>query len=147
MEVDFLTLADSAQVVGDKLYMLGGGWNFVRAPQFPVTHTMSVAVGFAVEWLETNRRHEFRIELRNEDGGGQKIAEICGQFETGRPAGIPAGATQKFMMAFNVSAVLEKAGQYVVRLVLDGHDVKRQAFIAATLQPDIMPPPLAAPAG
>ncbi len=145
MEVDFLTLADSAQVVGEKLYMLGGGWSFVRAPQFPVIHPMSVAVGFSVDWMETNRRHEFRIEVKNEDGGGQKLAEIVGQFETGRPAGIPAGTSQKVILAFNIPAALERPGQYVVKLFLDGDEVKHQAFIAATMQPEATPPP--APAG
>jgi len=146
MEVDFFTLADSAQVVGDKLYMLGGGWSFVRAPAYPVAHPMAVAVGFSVDWMETTGRHEFRIELQSEESGGQKLAEIAGQFETGRPAGMPAGSTQKVILAFSIQPVLEKPGQYMVKLMLDGHNVKRQAFVAATLQPQALPPPTAAPA-
>jgi len=146
MEIDFLTLADGAQVVGDKLYMLGGGWSFVRAPAYPVAHPMAVAVGFSVDWMETTGRHEFRIALQNEDNGGQKLAEIAGQFETRRPAGMPAGSAQKVILAFSIQPVLEKPGRYVVNLMLDGHDVKRQAFVAATLQPQAMPPPSVAPA-
>jgi hypothetical protein len=29
ISADFLILADSAQVQGDKLHMLGGGWTFI----------------------------------------------------------------------------------------------------------------------
>ena len=32
MEVDWLILADSAQVTGGKLYMLGGGWDRLTVP-------------------------------------------------------------------------------------------------------------------
>ncbi len=144
MEVDFLTLADAAQVVGDKLYMLGGGWNFVRAPQFPLQHQMAIAVGFSVEWLETNRRHDFRIEMRNEDGG-QKVADLAGQFEAGRPAGIPPGAEQKVLLASSFVVQLERPGQYVVRLFLNGHEVKRQSFMAISTQVTSTVPPPEAP--
>jgi len=141
MDVDFLTLADSAQVVGDKLYMLGGGWNFVNAPQFPAQHSMSVAVGFSVDWMETNRRHDFRIELRNEDDG-HKLADVAGQFEAGRPAGIPPGTTQKVLLAFSFAVSIERAGQYVVRLFLNGQDAKHQAFMAIAADGAGVPPQL-----
>ena len=33
-EVDFLVLADHAEVVGGKLYMMGGGWDIRRIEDF-----------------------------------------------------------------------------------------------------------------
>ena len=127
MDIDFLTLADGAQVVGDKLYMLGGGWNLVKVPRFPAQHAMAIAVGISVDWAETNLRHTFKIELRKEDRA-QTLAAVAGQFEAGRPAGIQAGTTQKVLMAFSVSVLLENPGQFSVHLFLNDRDEKRQEF-------------------
>ena len=51
---DFLILADAAQVQGEKLYMLGGGWSLIWAKEFPAQHQMAVAAGILVPWMETN---------------------------------------------------------------------------------------------
>ena len=45
LEPDFLILADSAQVQGEKLFMLGGGWSQIWAKTFPAQHQMAVAAG------------------------------------------------------------------------------------------------------
>jgi hypothetical protein len=141
MEVDFLILADSAQVVGEKLYMLGGGWSFLRTAQMPVTHQMAVAVGILVDWLETNQRHTFRMELTQEDGG-KLVAAMEGQFEQGRPPGIPAGAAQRLSMAFTFAPTLDAAGPYAVRLLLNGQVAKRVGFVVAPPPgAPAMPPP------
>jgi len=115
---DFLILADAAQVQNNKLYMLGGGWTFVWAKQFPTQHQVAVTAGILVPWLETNTRHEFRIELRAEDGA--KFGEVAGQFEQGRPAGLPAGATQRVLVAAQLTMRVERAVEAVAELWLDG---------------------------
>lgn len=128
MEADFLILADGAQVAGDKLYLLGGAWTTLAARQFPTTHLLSIATGITVEWMETNRRHDFKIEVRSEDEN-RVLAEIDGQFETGHPPGIPPGSAQPFLMALNVGILLERSGQYLVRLLLNGTEAKRRPFL------------------
>ena len=35
MRVEYVMVADAAQVTGGKLYVLGGGWNQYRAASFP----------------------------------------------------------------------------------------------------------------
>lgn len=118
ISVDFLILADSAQVQGDKLYMLGGGWTLIWAKEFPVQHSMAVAAGILVPWLETNSRHAFKIQLRQEDGA--LLGEVGGEFEQGRAAGLPAGTTQRVMLAVNMAIKLEHASEAVAELSLDG---------------------------
>lgn len=142
MEADLLILADSAQVVGDKLFMLGGGWRFLNAPQLPVQHQMAVAVGILVGWAETNHRHAFRMDISHEDSGDRRLVTVDGEFEAGRPPGIPAGTDQQVLLAFNFSVTFEHAGQYVARLMLNGETAKRLPFIivnrgtsTATLSP------------
>ena len=124
--VDFLILADAAQVQNNKLYMLGGGWTFIWAKQFPTQHNVAVTAGILVPWLDTNTRHEFRIELRAEDG--TKFGELAGQFEQGRPAGLPAGTTQRVMVTANLGIRIERPVEAVAELWLDGALAKSVPF-------------------
>ena len=82
---DFLILADAAQVQGEKLYMLGGGWSMIWAREFPAQHNLAVAAGILVPWLETNVRHQFRIVVHAEDE--TQFGEVGGEFEQGRAPG------------------------------------------------------------
>jgi hypothetical protein len=128
MEVDILVIADAAQVAGDKLQLIGGGWRFIQANQLPVTHHLSVAVGLLVGWLETNRRHRFRLEVR-QDEPDRVIAAVDGDFETGRPPGYPAGEDLRVMFASNLALRLEHDGHYVVRLLLNDQEARRTSFL------------------
>lgn len=123
---DFLILADSAQVQGDKLYMLGGGWSLVWSKSFPTTHQFAVAAGILVPWMETNQRHQFRLQVRTEDQ--TQLAEVGGEFERGRPAGLPAGTTQRVLLALNIAVRLERACEGQVELLLDGAVSKSVPF-------------------
>src|SRR5436309_3077996 len=53
-----MLLADAAQAVGGKMYVMGGGWTHVLVPQFPgyAPAPFSVAVGITVPYHLTNRR-------------------------------------------------------------------------------------------
>jgi len=126
MEADFLILADAAQVQGDKLYMLGGGWSVVWARQFPVSHPMAMVIGILVSWQETNQRHQFRLEILSADG--ESKANVEGEFEIGRPPGLPAGVTQRMMIAANLALQLEGPGQFEAVLSLDGAISRRASF-------------------
>jgi hypothetical protein len=115
---DFLILADSAQVQGDKLHMLGGGWSIVWVKEFPAQHQMAVAAGILIPWMDTNTRHAFRIRLVAEDES--VFGEVQGELEQGRPAGMPAGTTQRVMIAANFGVRLERACEASAELWLDG---------------------------
>ena len=69
MEVEWLIIADAAQVVGGKL--LGGGYDRVTLPKGPPAgHSMAVAVSFRVPWNETNVKHDFELKILDGDGRG-----------------------------------------------------------------------------
>ena len=126
LTADFLILADAAQVQGDKLYMLGGGWSTIWAKEFPAQHGMAVAAAILVPWMETNRQHRFRIHVRTE--GGATLGDIGGQFEQGRPAGLPAGSTQRVMLAANLGVRLDQPAEGVAELWLDDQLAKSVPF-------------------
>ena len=77
MDVEWLILADAAQVTGGKLYLIGGGWDKVTANKFPHPQSMSIAVSFRVPWTETNERHSFEVEIAGADG--EAIAKVTAE--------------------------------------------------------------------
>ena len=134
MEVDFLLLADGAQVAGDKLYVLGGGWTVLWGKSFPINHTLAVAVGIMVSWEETNQRHSVEVVILSEDGNqiGQPL--VSGQLEVGRPPGAVVGTAQRAMMAVSGPASIESPGRYEVIVRINSKDMKRTVFTAAQRQ-------------
>lgn len=135
-----MILADGAHVANDKLYVLGGGWIGVFAKQYPVVHPMAVGVGIMIDWMETNRQHTFKVEIREEDRQNRVVAVVEGTFEQGRPPGLPAGSPQRFQMALPFQVRLDAPGEYAVRLFLDGHEVRRSQFAAREMPGQIGPP-------
>ena len=83
-------LCDFAEAVNGKLYVMGGGWNMLFAPNHPVNVT--VAVVLAVGWDEANRRHPLAVALLDHDGNQVEIAghavAVGSEFEVGRPPGL-----------------------------------------------------------
>ncbi len=131
ISADFLILADAAQVQGEKLYMLGGGWSLVWVKEFPAQHQMAVAAGILIPWMETNARHQFRIYVHAEDGTA--YGDVSGEFEQGRPPGLPPGTTQRVMLTVNMGIKLEGPAEAAAELWLDGALARSVPFrIAAT---------------
>ena len=126
ISADFMILCDSAQVQGHKLYVLGGGWSQISVRQFPAQHGLTVAAGILVPWMDTNVRHKFELEIRTEDGS--VLAKAQGEFEQGRPPGLPPGSAQRFMVALPLSIRVEKPCEVVAELTLDGTQAKSIPF-------------------
>jgi hypothetical protein len=117
LSIDYLLLADGAQVQNGKLYVLGGGWERLQFEAYPQTIPVGIALGVRVPWGETNRRHVFRI--RGVDADGQEIFGGQGEFELGRPPGIPAGTSQIFQVALTMPLPVPAPGHYSVEADVD----------------------------
>jgi hypothetical protein len=117
-----MLLADAAQEVNGKLYVLGGGWS-VTGPDVP---PMALAVKLDVPWTEANQAHSFELVLVDTDGhpvGGRGEGQgvrVDGQFEVGRPGGVPAGSDIDVAFAISVPPVPLPAGRYAWQLLIDG---------------------------
>src|SRR5579863_9863476 len=118
-----MMLADSAQTMGGKLYILGGGWTNVSSGSMT-----AVAMIIHVSWDMTNTRHAWRLELLTEDGAAvmapgpvaeQEIA-VEGVFEVGRPAGARAGMELPIPLSVQLAPLMLEPGGYVWRLLIDG---------------------------
>lgn len=128
-----LLLADSAQAVAGKLYILGGGWSIIGPDPSP----MALAAKIEVPWHETNKKHTLRLELVDSDGNGfipegqDEPVVLNADFEVGRPPGIKVGTPIDLPFAINLGPLpLMPDQRYEWRLWIDGDtaDDWRAAF-------------------
>ena len=113
MKIEFLILADAAQVVGGKLFMLGGAWNLHRSGNFPSQFQFSIALSVLVAWDEAGMAHPFTLTIAD-DAGIPVVPQIQGQFEVGRSEQIPKGTTQRALVSVNVMMAVPRPGKYIV---------------------------------
>jgi hypothetical protein len=120
-----MLLADSAQAVGGKLYILGGGWSIIGPEPTP----MAIALKIEVPWHDTNRQHTLRITLLDEDGHHVQVPTPTGDqpfviesaFEVGRPPGLLPGTPIDFPIALNIGPLpLPSNRRYVWRCEING---------------------------
>ncbi len=122
-----LLLADSAQAVGGKLYILGGGWsNITPGAPFAVTGKIEVP------WNQGTDEHVWRLELVDADGypftlphdgeGDPPALVFENKFCTGIPPGIVAGTPLDHVFAVNLGPGLPLApgARYQWQLTIDG---------------------------
>ncbi len=116
-------LCDFAEVIGGKLYVMGGGWN--TCPPGP--RNLSVAVRIAVPWSEANEDHSLALRLQDEGGRTVDLGQppkpviIEGKFQVGRPPGTPQGWDLDYTAVFNFGGlVLEPERIYRWQLEIDG---------------------------
>ena len=133
MQIDFLILADAAEVVNNKLYMMGGAWNAWRSSSYPAQVRMGIALGILVDWDETNERHPISLSILDEDGQ-VVVPEITAQVEVGRPPGITPGTSQRALLAINAGFALKGPGRYELRAVTGQAAVERRVPFQALLQ-------------
>jgi hypothetical protein len=138
MKVTML-LAESAQAVGGKLYILGGGWSITG----PLPAPSAIALKIEVPWDLAARRHNILLELVNADGQpirlptpeGEQAVRAEAQFETGIPAGLIAGTPIDATLAINVAPLpLPPGSRYMWRLSIDG-DTREEWQVAFSTRP------------
>jgi Family of unknown function (DUF6941) len=112
MKIEYALLADAAQAVGGKIFVLGGGWNLFRSPNFPAPVQLAVAVGLGFTFDEVGSKYPLSLVIADE-AGVPIIPEIKGQVETGQSApDVPRTATIKIPVAINVNLSLPHPGTY-----------------------------------
>lgn len=120
-----MLLADAAQAVDGKLYILGGGWSIAG----PGAVSMAIALKLEVPWDRTNERHHWQLDLVDGDGHpvlvqtgeGAAPLNVAGELEVGRPVGVAPGTPIDVPMAINLPPLPLPPGRRLVwRLTIDG---------------------------
>lgn len=129
-EIDFVIIADRAEVVNGKLYLMGGGYDrIVIGNSMPHRFPLSFAVGVLVPWNACNIEH--RLQFAIEDPEGRDLEGFGGEigFNVGRPPGMEPGESQRVMVASPLAQVMFPAyGTYILRVTLNGTDVRKEAL-------------------
>ena len=119
-----MLLADAAQHVQGKFYVLGGGWSVINAG--PVMFAVVAYVQTA--WHRANMKNRFRLELLDADGapvtvtmpdGNEHPVLLEGEFEVGRPPGLKAGTPIDGGIVWNVGVPLPADQRLEIRLTLN----------------------------
>ena len=91
MDIDYLILAEHAEVTGSKLYLMGGGWDTMNVPDVPANVRLTAVAGIRVEWDETNV--SLPVVVRVDDDDAQEVFRLDGQMNVGRPPQLLAGTS------------------------------------------------------
>jgi hypothetical protein len=141
LTIDFLFLADRAEVVNGKLYAMGAAWERIGVTDFGQPLTISFALGVLVPWNATNRPHTVSLTIHDADGQLLDF-RVEASFVTGRPPNLN-GETQRVLLAVPSALVrLPGPGSYVLSAAVDGLEAKTVRFSAAqaAAQPPATPP-------
>ena len=127
MDIDYAIIADYAEVVGSKLYLMGGGWDTSTMPEVPFQLRLAIAVGVRIGWEETNLSIPVRIVVQDDDG--QEQVKIEGQVQVGRPPQLTPGSSQLAQLAANVPVNIPSFGGYRVHVEVGQGDAKLERLL------------------
>jgi hypothetical protein len=117
-----MILADAAQAVAGKLYILGGGWShqWGLAP-------FAIGIKIEVPWDQATDAHKWRLELVNADGEAIEVETpeglrpliVDGEFTTGIAPGVKRGVPSDAVIALSFGPFALDPGRYAWRLTID----------------------------
>ena len=114
-EIEYVTLANHAEAINGLLYLQGAGWTDVRAQAAPTGGLapihMGIGISILIGWNDTNVAYPLQFQITHEDGGNPILAGE-GQIESGRPAGLPAGAELRSVIAIGADVAFPQPGGY-----------------------------------
>lgn len=140
-----MLLCEAAQLAEGKLYILGAGWSVTGPDPTP----SAIAIILDVEWTELDYPHHWELFLVDEDGqeivvdtpDGPQPIEARGDFEVGRPPGVPEGSPLSVPFAVSWAPLpLQPGRRYTWRLSIDGQN-KTEWQCSFSTRPPVPPAP------
>ncbi|MHB8575263.1 MAG: DUF6941 family protein [Dehalococcoidia bacterium] len=133
LQVDYLVLADAAESVQGKQYILGAGWDTLFAIAYPVVHPhMAVALRLRVPWNDTNTPANVVLDIV--DGDGHSIlpdppGPWRGTFTVGRPPHLAPGTNQGAVLVVNIdNTTFDRPGPYEIVVRINDAEAARSAL-------------------
>lgn len=123
-------MADRAEVVNGKLYLMGGAWDRISPTTFPHRMILGIALGVRIPFAHTDDQHTVAVELLQDE---QRLIGFEAKLTTGRPPGM-AGMDMLVPMAFNIPIAVPVEGQLVLRAAVDGRAPRRHEIRVAQRQ-------------
>jgi hypothetical protein len=123
--IEFLFIANHAEVQNGLLYASGVGWsNLYRIHpgpaegQGPVNH-FAIGASILVPWDETNQAHRLIVRVEREENETE-LSQVQADIEVGRPPGLSAGVEQRAVFGFPANIAFPEHGRYRVVAEIDG---------------------------
>jgi len=114
MKIEYVILADGAQAVGGKLYILGGGWNVFYAQAFPAPVNIALAVNVSYTSYETGVTYPWSVTIADE-AGIPTVPEMNGQVQIPQlPPGLPSVAVNRLPLAMQIGLAVPRPGNYII---------------------------------
>jgi hypothetical protein len=129
MEIDYAFLADSAEVINGKTYVMGGSIDSIWAKQVPVVYPkLSFVLRIVFEAGEIGRKHNLEIQIMDEDGS--IIATVGGDMEIpGKNPQAPKGWRSSLLTVLNFANLqFPKFGTYNFNILADNFSLKSIPF-------------------
>ena len=116
--VEFLILADRAEVLNGKLYMMGGAWDHIFVANIEQPVDINLTCCALVPYSETDDMHTMEIAITDPDGGAVH-PPFSVSFKTGRPPDLERGAFTRVPIAAGARIKFPKYDCYTVAAVVD----------------------------
>jgi hypothetical protein len=129
MEVEWIILADSAEVVINKVYLMGGGWETLTMNvPLPAVHPCAVAASFLVPPSDEPGR-ALNIGVQIVDTQNDKVlVDVGGQIEAAWSPGRPPTGISRVPVAVKFGLAIDHPGRYAVKAHIE--DAERQIQFA-----------------
>lgn len=125
MEVDFAFMADSAEAVNGKLYVIGGAIDTIWGKQVPLIHPrLAFVLRLIFDVGEIGRKHKLEIQLMDEDGA--VVTQVGGELEIpAKNPNLPKGWRQGFATVLNfLNLKFLKFGNYSFNILVNNSSLK-----------------------
>ena len=132
--VDFIILADRAEVLNGKLYMMGGGWDRITVVDFAQPTNLGLAVAVNIPWNATNQQHNLAVRVETLDTTELNTVQVG--FTPGRPPVLRTAEAQRVIFALGQAITLPGPGTYTIKALLND-DVanQRTTYFHAVMAP------------
>ncbi len=126
-EVEFVMLANRAEVLDQMLYMMGGGIDTFFVGDFTAPYHLWVAVSVLIPWSAAGQVQMLRLFL--EDADGRDVPPGYQQeIGANRPPGVVEGQSFRHLSAYLLSWVFPGVGSYRLTAVAGYTRPKQVAF-------------------
>lgn len=131
--IDFLLLADHAEAINGKLYLMGGAWDRLMLSDFNQPQRFSLALGILVPWSGTDEEFHLTLAIENEDG--EVVETFDANVVQGRPPTAVPGQSFRALLALNGAVRIPAPGTYRVVARLSNGNQKTTSFHVSALLP------------
>jgi hypothetical protein len=127
--VDFMILADRAEALNGKLYIMGGAWNEITVQDIRQPVVISFAVGILVPWNATNEQHRMTMVIEDADSVALDTFRVDSNFTAGRPPQAQVGEVQRLVLAVPAVPIqFARPGAYIVKTAINDGPAKEVQF-------------------